>query len=211
LACLVLGSGCGPVYAPQTASSAAQARVAIESEQVGVRVAISQPGLGPQAGPQPASSCEVPCALQATPGQAEVTVTRGEETARRRVVFGRGDQRMRVESGNATIRAFGWGTLGATALAAGVAVFALAHTHTDGAPSAPPPSSGLQTGPQGEEAPGWAKPVATISIVAVVPLLIAGIVLLDQGTTYVGFERLPAAGKRTSRWEKLDATSPWAF
>lgn len=138
-------------------------------------------------------------------------MTRGEEAASRKVVLGRGDQRMRVESGNATMRALGWATLGATVAAAGVAVYALAHTHTDGAPSAPPPSSGLQTGQQGEEAPGWAKPVATISIVAVVPLLIAGIVLLDQGTTYVGFERPPAAGKPMSRWEKLDATSPWAF
>lgn len=127
------------------------------------------------------------------------------------MVFARGDQRMRVESGNATMRAFGWGTLGATAVVAGVAIFALAHTHTDGAPSGPPPSSGLQTGPQGEEPPGWAKPVATISIVAVVPLLIAGIVLLDQGTTYVGFERPPSASKPLSRWKALEGSASWAF
>jgi hypothetical protein len=53
--------------------------------------------------------------------------------------------------------------------------------------------------------------VATISLVAVVPLLIAGLVLLDQGTTHVGFERQPAAVKPTSQGPGFDTAASWSF
>ena len=118
---------------------------------------------------------------------------------------------MRVESGSATLRTLGWVSLGATVAAASMAIVAFGYFHTDGTSTEPPPSSGITAAPQGETPPGWARPVATISMVAVVPLLIAGIVLLDQGTTHVGFERPPDVIRRTSRGPGFDKGAFWSF
>jgi hypothetical protein len=211
LGCALLGCGCGPVYAPQTASSAADARVAIQSEQSGVSVALTPQGQSTQSAAPAAVSCEPPCLLRTAAGPSEVTVRRGNEIARRSVVFRHGDQRMRVESGNATLRTLGWVSLGATVAAASMAVVAFGYFHTDGTSTGPPPSSGIKAAPQGESPPEWARPMATISMVAVIPLLITGIVLLDQGTTYVGFERPPAAIKPTSRGPGMDTAASWSF
>ena len=118
---------------------------------------------------------------------------------------------MRVEAGNATLRTLGWASLGATVVVAGMAVFALQRFHVDGAPSGPPPSSGLSTGVQPESSPGWARPMATVSLVSLVPLLIAGIVLLDQGSASVGFEKQSEPLPAPMRREGYGSLAGWAF
>jgi hypothetical protein len=186
-------TACATVRAPESLSTAPIARVAMRSDDHGLHAELRPRTSDGRA--TPITWCAVPCTLLSVPGPAELTVSKGSEVSSRSVILANGDQTMRIRSGNRIARGAGWASLGASFVA--LSIFGVTYStmvkFNEDQPQPVPATGGASSGNDASSGESgfknaWAGPVVVVSITAVIPLLVTGLLLLDYGTAGVTFE-----------------------